>query len=114
MSTSEQSPALVVPDPAGPPSPPYDVSLEIAYPSELNRWLPLVKWFLAIPHYIALFFVGIAAFFVHVFAFFAVLFTGRYPRGAFEFVIGVLRWGYRVAAYVQLMTDAYPPFSLSP
>ena len=101
-----------MPEPAGPPSPIYPAGFEIAYPPELNRWLPLVKWFLAIPHYIALFFLGIAAFFVHVFAFFAVLFTGHYPRGAFDFVIGVLRWGFRVAAYVQLMTDAYPPFSL--
>jgi Domain of unknown function (DUF4389) len=109
VSTSQQ---LVVPEPAGPPSPIYPAGLEITYPPELNRWLPLVKWLLAIPHYIALFFVGILALFVHVYAFFAVLFTGRYPRGAFDFVVGVLRWGFRVAAYVQLMTDDYPPFTL--
>jgi Domain of unknown function (DUF4389) len=82
---------------------------------ELNRWLPLVKWFLAIPHYIVLFFLGVAAFFVVIFAWFAILFTGRYPRGAFEFVEGVLRWGNRVGGYAfVLVTDAYPPFSLSP
>jgi Domain of unknown function (DUF4389) len=109
VSTSQQ---LVVPEPAGPPSPVYPAGLEIAYPSELNRWLPLVKWFLAIPHYIALFFVGIGAVFVAVFAFFAVLFTARYPRGAFDYLVGTLRWGYRVAAYLHLMTDAYPPFTL--
>jgi Domain of unknown function (DUF4389) len=82
---------------------------------ELNRWLPLVKWFLAIPHYIVLFFLGVAAFFVVIFAWFAILFTGRYPRGAFEFVEGVLRWGNRVGGYAfALVTDEYPPFSLSP
>jgi Domain of unknown function (DUF4389) len=82
---------------------------------ELNRWLPLVKWFLAIPHYIVLVFLGLAAFFVVVFAWFAILFTGRYPRGAFEFVEGVLRWGNRVGGYAfVLVTDKYPPFSLSP
>ena len=69
-----------MPDPAGPPSPVYPAGLEISYPSELNRWLPLVKWLLVIPHFIALFFVGIGAFFVAVYGFFAVLFTGRWPR----------------------------------
>ena len=82
---------------------------------ELNRWLPLVKWFLAIPHYIVLFFLSVAAIFVVIFAWFAILFTGRYPRGAFEFVEGVLRWGNRVGGYAfVLVTDRYPPFSLSP
>jgi hypothetical protein len=82
---------------------------------ELSRWLPLVKWFLAIPHYIVLFFLGLASLFVVIFAWFAILFTGRYPRGAFEFVEGVLRWGNRVGGYAfALVTDAYPPFSLSP
>jgi len=79
----------------------------------LSRWLPLVKWLLAIPHYIVLFFLGIAAFFVVVFAWFAILFTGRYPRGAFGFVVGVFRWGLRVGCYAFLLTtDRYPPFSL--
>jgi Domain of unknown function (DUF4389) len=98
---------------SGPPSPAYSASLEVAYPEELNRWLPLVKWLLVIPHFIVLTFVGIAAFFVGIFAFFAVLFTGRFPRGAFDFIVGAFRWGYRVIAYFHLMVDAYPPFSLA-
>lgn len=105
--------ALAVSDPSGPPSPSYPAGLEITYPSELNRWLPLVKWLLVIPHFIALFFVGIAAFFALVYGFFVVLFTGRWPRGAFDLVVGTLRWAYRVLAYYHLMTDAYPPFSLA-
>jgi hypothetical protein len=105
--------AVAVPDPAGPPSPDYPARFEISYPSELNRWLPLVKWLLAIPHYVVLFFLSIGAFFVLVFAFFAVLFTARFPRGAFDYLAGTARWAYRVAAYVHLMTDAYPPFSLA-
>ena len=109
MSTSEQ---LVVPEPSGPPSPIYPAGLEVTYPSELNRWLPLVKWLLAIPHYIVLAFVAFGAFFVSIYAFFAVLFTGRFPRGAFDYMVGTLRWLYRVAAYVHLMTDTYPPFTL--
>ena len=120
MNTSEQpsptalapSQAVAVPDPAGPPSPIYPASFEITYPSELNRWLPLIKWLLVIPHFIALFFVGIGAFFVAIYAFFAVLFTGRWPRGAFDYLVGTIRWAYRVFAYFHLMTDAYPPFSL--
>jgi uncharacterized protein DUF4389 len=99
--------------PSGPPSPDYPVRLEIDCPEELNRWLPLVKWLLVIPHLFVLLFVGIAAFFVVVFAFFAVLITGRFPRGAFDFVVGTFRWGYRVVAYFHLMTDRYPPFSLA-
>jgi uncharacterized protein DUF4389 len=94
------------------------VTLDFPYPDaerELSRWLPLVKWLLAIPHYIVLLFLGIAAFFVVVFAWFAILFTGRYPRGLFEFVEGVNRWYNRVAAYAfVLVTDKYPPFRLSP
>jgi Domain of unknown function (DUF4389) len=93
------------------------VHLDIRYPDvprELNRWLPLVKWLLAIPHYIVLFFLGIAAFVVIVVAWFAILFTGRYPRGMFDFVQGVIRWQMRVAAYAfLLMTDQYPPFRLA-
>jgi uncharacterized protein DUF4389 len=91
--------------------------LEVPYPdvpTELNRWLPLVKWFLAIPHYIVLFFLGIAAIVCIVIAWFAILFTGRYPRGLFDFVVGVGRWSVRVSAYAFLLvTDRYPPFSLS-
>jgi len=93
------------------------LTLNIAYPdvpNELNRFLPLVKWFLLIPHYIVLFFLGIGAFFTVIFAWFAILFTGRYPRGAFDYVVGVTRWGTRVQAYGFLLaTDQYPPFRLS-
>jgi hypothetical protein len=99
--------------PAGPPSPDYPVRLEIDYAPELNRWLPLVKWLLAIPHYIVLFFLGIGAFVAVVIAWFAILFTGRYPRGLFDFVAGTYRWGVRVIAYAFILTtDAYPPFRL--
>ena len=104
---------IAVSDPSGPPSPVYPAGLEISYPSELNRWLPLIKWLLVIPHFIALFFVAIGAAFVALFGFFAVLFTGRWPRGAFDFLVGTFRWAYRVAAYFHLMVDAYPPFSLA-
>jgi hypothetical protein len=94
------------------------VHLSLPYPDaerDLNRWLPLVKWLLAIPHYIVLFFLTIAAFFVVIFAWFAVLFTGRYPRGLFDFVEGVIRWHNRVTGYaLALVTDQYPPFRLSP
>lgn len=93
------------------------VHLEIVYPDakkDLNRWLPLVKWFLAIPHYIVLIFLGIAAGVVTMIAWFAILFTGRYPRSLFDMVVGTYRWALRVAAYVLLLTtDRYPPFSLS-
>jgi hypothetical protein len=92
--------------------------LDMPYPdarTDLNRWLPLVKWLLAIPHYIVLFFLGIAAFVCVVIAWFAILFTGRYPRGLFDFVVGVGRWATRVSAYAFLLvTDRYPPFSLEP
>jgi hypothetical protein len=94
------------------------VRLDLPYPGTpalVNRWLPLVKWFLAIPHYIVLIFLYLAAFVVVVLAWFAILFTGRYPRGMFEFVEGVLRWHNRVVAYAfALVTDEYPPFRLSP
>jgi len=92
------------------------VDLDIEYPEverDLNRWLPLVKWFLAIPHYVVLIFLAIGAFFAVVIAWFAIIFTGRYPRGLFDYVVGVGRWGLRVNAYAFLLTtDRYPPFSL--
>jgi hypothetical protein len=92
------------------------VHIEIPYPDvpkDLNRWLPLVKWLLAIPHYIVLAFLAIAAIFCVVIAWFAILFTCRYPRELFDLVVGVTRWGLRVSAYAFLLTtDRYPLFSL--
>jgi hypothetical protein len=92
------------------------VHLDIDYPdvpTQLNRWLPLVKWLLAVPHFIVLPLLFLAAIVVTVFAWFAILLTGRYPRGAFDFVVGVMRWHNRVAGYALLLvTDQYPPFSL--
>ena len=93
------------------------VHLEIRYPDakqDLNRWLPLVKWFLAIPHFIVLLFLLIAAMVCVVIAWFAILFSGRYPSSLFDFVVGVFRWSLRVEAYALLLTtDRYPPFALS-
>ncbi|TET14285.1 MAG: DUF4389 domain-containing protein [Dehalococcoidia bacterium] len=93
------------------------VHLDIPYPNardDLNRWLPLVKWLLAIPHYIVLWFLAIAAIVVVIVSWFAILFTGRYPKDLFDFVVGVFRWYLRVAAYAFLLTtDRYPPFRLS-
>ena len=86
--------------------------LSIQYPTKLKRWMPLVKWFLAIPHYFVLIFVYIAAIFVFIASFFAVLFTGKYPKGMRDFGVGVSRWSMRVSAYVGFLRDEYPPFSL--
>jgi hypothetical protein len=88
-------------------------SVTIEYPGEVIRWGPLYKWFLAIPHFIVLLFLFIAAVFVYLIAFFAVLFTGTWPRGMRDFVVGVRRWSLRVGAYVGFLRDEYPPFSLS-
>jgi hypothetical protein len=94
------------------------VALDFPYPDatrDLNRWFPLVKWFLAIPHFIVLIFLFLAAIVSVIIAWFAILFTGRYPRGLFDFVLGVMRWGNRVNAYAFLLvTDRYPPFRLAP
>jgi Domain of unknown function (DUF4389) len=93
------------------------VRLEMRYPDvprELNRWLPLVKWFLAIPHYVVLIGLYIAGFLAVIGAWFAILFTGRYPPAIFDFVVGIMRWTNRVSAYAfALITDRYPPFRLS-
>jgi uncharacterized protein DUF4389 len=89
-------------DPAG---------LSIDYPQQLNRWMPLVKWLLAIPHYIVLIFLGIAVVFVVFISFFAVLFTGKWPESFRSFVIGTQRWSLRVGAYVLFLRDEYPPFN---
>ncbi len=92
------------------------VYIDIPYPDarDLNRWLPLVKWFLAIPHYIVLAFLVVGVIVAVIIAWFAILLTGRYPRALFDFVVGVFRWWIRVAAYaILLTTDRYPPFRLS-
>jgi hypothetical protein len=93
------------------------VKLELEYPDareDLNRWLPLVKWFLAIPHYVVLAVLSIGALFAVIAAWFAILFTGRYPRALFNYVVGVMRWSNRVSAYAfVLATDKYPPFRLA-
>lgn len=91
------------------------VHLDFAHPNaeQLNRGLPLVKWFLAIPHYVVLFFLSIGVFFAVIGAWFAILFTGRYPKGIFDFVEGTIRWHNRVIGYAfSLVTDEYPPFRL--
>jgi hypothetical protein len=94
------------------------VHLDFPYPdvpNDLNRWLPLVKWILAIPHYIVLLVLWVIAFFAVLIAWFSILFTGNYPKGMFDYVVGVMRWSNRAGAYALLMvTDAYPPFRLSP
>jgi len=93
------------------------VHLDIDYPNvetDLNRWYPLIKWMLVIPHYFVLFFLSIASFVALIMAWFAILVTGRYPRGLFNFIVGVSRWWLRVRAYAFLLvTDRYPPFSLA-
>ena len=94
------------------------VHLDIDYPNvgkDLSQGMPLIKWLLAIPHYIVLLFLAIAAFFAVIIAWFAILFTGRYPKALFDFVVGVHRWALRVGGYAFLLvTDEYPPFSLEP
>jgi hypothetical protein len=108
--------------PAPPPAPPafdpaavaaaYPVRGDIDHQPEYSRFLPLVKWLLAIPHLIVLIVLIIGAIFAVFFAAFAVLFTGRYPEGIFNYLLGVYRWAWRVSAYFLLMVDPYPPFSL--
>ena len=91
----------------------YPVAADVAHAEEYARLMPLVKWLLAIPHYLVLLLLGIGAYFAILFAALAILFTRRYPRGVFDFVLGVYRWGWRVASYVLLMNDRYPPFTLA-
>jgi hypothetical protein len=91
----------------------YPLTLEVEYRDDLSRWMIFVKWLLVIPHLIVLVVLAIAAYVVVITAFFAILFTGRYPRGMFDFVVGTYRWLVRVSAYATwFMTDRYPPFSL--
>jgi hypothetical protein len=90
----------------------YPVEYDVAYPEEMNRWLPLVKWLLIIPHVIVLMVLWFAAAVVIFIAWFAILFTAKFPRGMFDFVVGVMRWSNRVYAYAYLIRDEYPPFSL--
>ncbi len=91
----------------------YPLTYEVAYPQLLSRWLILVKWLLAFPHFFVLWVLYIALFVVLLVAWFAILFTARFPRGLFDFQVGVLRWTHRVNAYLYLMRDEYPPFTLS-
>ena len=88
----------------------YPVTFDVDYPERLSRWLIFVKWLLAIPHFIVLILYGIAYFVTLIIAWFAILFTGRYPRGLFDFAVGLLRWSVRVDVYTNLMRDEYPPF----
>jgi len=93
---------------------PYPVRLEVVYPERLSRGLIFIKWLLIIPHLIALVVLAIAAAFVYFISWFAILFTGSYPRGLFDFMVGFFRWVERVNMYVLLLTDVYPPFSMDP
>ena len=115
-------PGAQPPAPPPPPPPPAGVDPEVAaYPlqvdiqrqEEYSRFMPLIKWLLAIPHFIVLTLLGIGALVAIIVAFFAILITGRYPRGLFDYISGVYRWAWRVSAYTYLMVDPYPPFSLA-
>jgi hypothetical protein len=88
-------------------------TLSLAYPEELDRWKPLYKWILAVPHYVVIFGLMVAAFFALIAGFFAVVFTGEYPEGLRSFLVAAYRYSFRVQAYIGLMTDQYPPFTLS-
>ena len=98
---------------SGGANPEYPVRLDIEYPERLSRWLIFVKWLLAIPHILILSLLGLVAFAVYVIGWFAILFTGRLPRGLFDFLVGYGRWGLRVNAYILLLRDEYPPFSMT-
>lgn len=92
----------------------YPVDFDVEYPEELSRWLIFVKWILVIPHLIILTLLGIVALLVMIIAFFAILFTQQFPESMFKFVVGVNRWSQRASAYVYLLRDEYPPFSMEP
>jgi hypothetical protein len=121
-ATTPPPPAAEPPPPPAEPPPAtpsagggdYPVQLDAERQPEYNRWLPLVKWLLAFPHYVVLIFIFIGVFFAKIYAFFAVIITGRYPEGVFKFVTGAMRWSWRVNAYVVLLRDEYPPFTLEP
>jgi hypothetical protein len=117
----EAPPPPPPPEGAPPPPPPaagggaaagYPLQLDIDHQPEYSRFMPLIKWLLVIPHLIVLAVLGLAAFVVFVIAWFAVLITGRFPRGMFDFLVGFHRWYWRVYGYFFLMVDPYPPFSL--
>ena len=86
------------------------LQFDVVYPDRLSRLLIFVKWLLLIPHFIVLYFLGIVVYAITIIAFFAILITGGYPKGLFDFVVGYYRWSNRVGSYFLLMTDAYPPF----
>jgi hypothetical protein len=92
--------------------PPFPLRFDVEYPEKLSRWLIFVKWLLAIPHLIAIYLLGIAFIVTTIIAFFAILFTKKYPEGLFKFGVGVQRWQENVLAYILLLRDEYPPFSL--
>jgi hypothetical protein len=91
----------------------YPVTFDVEHPEELSRWLPLVKWLLAFPHYLVLFALFIGAFFALIVAWFAILFTKQMPEGIHSYLVGVLRYSMRVTAYTNLMRDEYPPFGMA-
>lgn len=90
----------------------YPLRYDVEYPERLSRWKIFVKWLLAIPHFIVLYILGLVAYLLTVVAWFAILFSGRYPQALFNFVVGVLRWSANVNAYILLMRDEYPPFTM--
>jgi hypothetical protein len=95
-------------------SEPYPVRLELGYPERLSRWKIFLKWLLVLPNVFVFYFVILIGYFAVILAWFAILITGRYPRGLFDFVTGTMRWANRINAYVNLLTDAYPPFRMGP
>jgi len=91
----------------------YPLRFDVQYPPQLNRWLIFVKWLLAIPHFLIIGALGNLQGVITIIAWFAILFTGQFPRGIFNYLVGVMRWGYRVGAYLAFLRDEYSPFSLA-